>query len=105
MLAVAEVDLVHAPAVALVLALVVGAQDGGAEPDDGAEPQGEVGEVPAGGSVLLVGGAGHVGAAVLELADGGGGEGGGGEEEGRHGSGFGWGLRAVVVVVVVVDWR
>lgn len=68
-LLILHVHFLHVLPVFLVLVLVVGADDGGAEPGGGAEFHGYVAEVFALGFVLLVGGFGHVGAAVLQFAD------------------------------------
>ena len=65
MLLVLYVHLLHVLPVFLVLVFLVGADDGETEPGDRAEFQGYVAEVLPLGFVLLVGGFGHVGAAVL----------------------------------------
>lgn len=60
-LLVLDVHLVHVPPVLLVLVLVVRAEDGGGEPDDGAESQGGAVEEFPFGLGALVGGFGEVG--------------------------------------------
>lgn len=64
-LLIPHVDLLHVFPIFLVLVLVVGADDGGAEPGGRTEFHGYVAEVFPFGFVLLEGGFGHVGAAVL----------------------------------------
>ncbi len=69
MLLILHVHLLHVLSVFLVLVFVVDADDGGTEPCGGAELHGYVAEEFSFGFVLLVGGFGHVRAAVLQSAD------------------------------------
>lgn len=71
LLVVLDVHLVHVPPVLLVLVLVVRAEDGGGQPDDGAQSQGGVvEEFPFGFVGALVRGFGEVGVPGLEPVDG-----------------------------------
>lgn len=71
LLVVLDVHLVHIAPVFLVLVLVVRAEDGGGEPDDGAQSQGGVVEEFPFRFGALVGGFGEVGVPGLEAVDGG----------------------------------
>lgn len=70
MLLILDVHLLHVFPIFLVLVLVVRADDQGTEPGGRAEPHGEVAEVFLGRLVLLEGRFGHVGAPVLQFANG-----------------------------------
>ena len=106
-LLVLHIHLSHVLSIFLVLVFIVGADDGGSEPEDGAELHGGVVEEFLFGFVLLVGCFGHVGMAVLESADGIGCQ--GGFDEGGHGwmgqptgRGRSWTKKAMVLRMDVV---